>query len=100
MKNLVISVAAIIVAFVVISSTVYAGQYYVIRDRAGEMAVTNGTPHYGWLVESGPYATCDAAERATGQGMGCDWHYNSERYFTYPQVSAKGRYQGPFKEMP
>ncbi len=90
MKRLVIAIVTVAVALTVVPPLIYAEQFYVIRDRWGETAVTNGTPDYGqWSVESGPYATMDQAERATGTGMGNVWGTNIHRYINYPQVHRK-----------
>ncbi|MGB6064499.1 MAG: hypothetical protein WBG50_06800 [Desulfomonilaceae bacterium] len=99
MKTLIIAVAVAIVAVMAVPPLIYAHGYYVIRDRRGEMAVTNGAPVYGWQVESGPYATEDAAERATGTGTGTEWHYNAHRYFTYPTVVPRRPGQLPVEEV-
>ena len=99
MKKLVIAVAATIVAVMAAPPLIYAHGYYVIRDRRGEMAVTNGVPMYGWEVQSGPYASEDQAERATGTGTGTMWHYNAHRYFKYPIVAPKRRGQLPIEEV-
>ncbi len=74
MKKLIIAVAAATVTLqVVLPMMAYAGEFYVIRDEYGNMAVTNGLPVYEWSIQSGPYSSIDAAQRATGTGKGFPW---------------------------
>lgn len=48
------------------SNIVFASPFYVVRDRSGQVAVTNGEPGIGWNLEQGPFATKDEAQRAMG----------------------------------
>lgn len=45
------------------------GQFYVVRDNQGQAAVLQGEPGPGWAVQSGPYASEDAARRALGSAQ-------------------------------
>jgi hypothetical protein len=70
MNKLGIALVAIAVALSVVPPTIYAEEYFVIRNQMGQTAVTSGLPGYGWSIEQGPFATVDAAQRATGTGVG------------------------------
>ena len=96
MKTLIIAVAASIVALMAFPPMIYAGEYYVIRNGWGDMAITNGVPLNEWTVQSGPYVSVDAAERATGTGEGSDGRYNYHRFFVYPEVAPRRAGQIPF----
>ncbi|MGB6064673.1 MAG: hypothetical protein WBG50_07670 [Desulfomonilaceae bacterium] len=98
MKTLGAVVLTIAAALIAVPPVVYAHGYYVISDYRGHKAVTNGVPHYGWYIESGPYRSADAAERATGAGDGPEWQYNVHRYFTFPVVTPRRPGQIPLVE--
>jgi hypothetical protein len=42
--------------------------YWVIRNREGQVSVSNQMPSYGWYSSEGPFATADEATRAMGTG--------------------------------
>jgi hypothetical protein len=100
MNKLIIAVVAVAVGIMlVVPPTTYADEFYVIRDQNGQTAVTNGLPGYGWSVQSGPYFTVDAAQRATGTGMGSSWVYNRHRSLNFPQIVPKSPDQSPMAEL-
>ncbi|HMK33806.1 MAG TPA: hypothetical protein VK463_01980 [Desulfomonilaceae bacterium] len=69
MYKLSMILAALVIATMVAPALSHA-DYYVIRDSYGQPAVTSGLPGYGWVIDQGPFATMDQAQRATGIGMG------------------------------
>lgn len=99
MNKLVITLAVIMGTLMVIPVITHADEYYVIRDQAGQMAVTDGAPGYGWFVQSGPYATIDAAERATGTGTGNFWLHMQQRPLNFPQVVPRYSGQAPMAQL-
>jgi hypothetical protein len=99
MKKLITAIAVIVVALMVVPPAIYASEYYVIRDKAGHTAVTNGLPGYGWILQSGPYATVDSAQRATGTGVGTSWSDTRLRAFNFPQVVPRSPGQSIFAEL-
>ena len=68
MKKLFLAVMATALMLAVIVPPIHADQFYVIRDRNGQLAITNAMPGYGWDVDQGPFSTVDAATRAAGTG--------------------------------
>lgn len=99
MVKLTIAVAATIAICMVVPATTYADRFFVIRDQNGQTAVTDGLPGYGWSVQSGPYASIDAAERATGTGTGSSWVFNHHRSRNFPQVLPRRQGQAPVTEL-
>jgi len=47
-----------------------ADRWYVVQHSSGQTSVTNEKPGPDWVVTFGPYATEDAAIRASGVGAG------------------------------
>lgn len=57
---------ALLTAFTV--GTAMAADYYVFKNRTGQILVLDYSPSSGWVRVDGPYKTSDAAKRAWGIG--------------------------------
>ncbi len=97
MKKLVIAIAVMMGVVMVTPVITYADQFFVIRDKEGQTAVTDGSPGYGWIVQSGPYASIDMAERATGTGTGLITMLRKP--FDFPEAVPRYRGQSPMAEL-
>jgi hypothetical protein len=86
-KKLFLAVMATALMLAVIVPPIHADQYYVIRDKNGQLAITDMMPGYGWDVEQGPFSTVDAATRAAGTGTRVQARRNIAPNF--PQVIPK-----------
>ena len=68
MRKLLLAFMATALMLAIIVPPIYADQFYVIRDKNGQLAITDAMPGYGWAIEQGPFSTVDAATRAAGTG--------------------------------
>ncbi len=57
---------ALLTSFTV--GTAAAADYYVFKNQHGQTLVLGSVPSTAWTRIDGPYATMDAAERASGTG--------------------------------
>jgi hypothetical protein len=86
MNILAVAFVAIALTLLAIVPPLQADEFYIVRDRNAQRAITNGQPQpgLGWSVAEGPFPTVDAAQRATGSGANPASMYRKAPNF--PQV--------------
>lgn len=72
MASLRILMVLLVGAFMAVSATAGAENWYVVKHKSGQTAVTDHKPGKDWSMVSGPYQTQDEAARAGGVNPNMD----------------------------
>jgi len=94
-----LAVAVTALAVLLVAPTIYADEYYLIRDNTGQVAVTNALPGYGWSLAGGPFSTVDAAQRAMGTGISGSLDTYKVRIFNHPLTEPRFPRQDVFADI-